>query len=157
MLESRRGEQSPARCPLQKAFLDQERLDDVFDGVTRLRQSGGERIDSDRTSSVTRGNRRKVTAVHRVEPCRINFERQQRAVGDFPVDGFRAVDMGKVAYATQEPSGDAWSAPRAARDFIGAVGCDSDAQDTRTTIDDLLKLFLGIEIESHRNAETVAQ
>src|SRR5262249_38503441 len=68
-----------------------------------------------------------------------------------------AVDMGKVAHTAQEPSGDAWSAARAARDFIGAVGCDSDAQDTRTTIDDLLELFLGIEIEPHRDAETVAQ
>src|SRR5499427_8539500 len=143
MLESQRSEQSPARCPLQKAFLDQERLDDVFDGVTRLRKSGGERIDTDRTSSVTRGNRRKVTAVHRVEPCRINFERQQRAVG-----------MGKIAHTAQEPSGDSWSAARAARDFIGAVGCDSDAQDTRSTIDNLLELFVGIEIKPHRNAET---
>src|SRR4029077_20621495 len=56
-----------------------------------------------------------------------------------------------------EPSGDAWGATRAARNFVGAVGCDSDAQDTRTTIDDLFQFLLGIKIESHRDAETVAQ
>src|SRR6476620_9369017 len=157
MLESQRSEQSPTWCPLQKAFLDQERLDDVLDGVTRLRQRGSERVDTDWTPSVTRGNRRKVAAVHRVQPGRIDFERQQRAVGNFPIDGPGAVDMGKVAHTAQEPSGDAWGATRAARNFVSAVGCDSDAQDTRTTIDDLFQFLLGIKIESHRDAETVAQ
>src|SRR5262245_16933612 len=142
MLESKRGEQSPARCPLQKALLDQERLDDVFDGVTWLRQSGSERIDTDRASSVTRSNRRKVTAVHRVQPGRIDFERQQRAVGNFPVDGLGTVDMGKVAHTAQDPPRDARSAARAACNFIGAIRGDADAQDTRSTIDDLLEFFL---------------
>src|SRR5262249_42408831 len=141
MLESQRSEQSPAWCPLQKAFLDQERLDDVFDGVTRLRQSGSERVDTDWTPSVTRGNRRKAAAVHRIQPGRIDFERQQRAVGDFPIDGLGAVDMGKVSHTAQEPSGDAWGATRAARNFICAVESASDSQVTRSTIDDLVQFL----------------
>ena len=32
-----RGEQAPARGPLQQALLDQERLDDFLDRVARLR------------------------------------------------------------------------------------------------------------------------
>ena len=148
MLESERGEQSPARRALQKTFLDQEWLDDVFNRVTRFRQGGSKRIDTDRASSVTRGNRREVAAVHRIEPSRINFKRQQRAVGDFPVDGLGAVDMGEVAHTAQKPSGDARGAARAARDFIGAVGRDADAQYTRATIDDLFEFFFGVEIRA---------
>src|SRR5262249_20650053 len=53
--------------------------------------------------------------------------------------------------------GDARRAPRAPRNFVGAIRCDADAQHARATIDDLLEFFLGIEIEPHRNSESIAQ
>src|SRR3954469_21148372 len=52
MAESVRGEQAAARGPLQIAALDQIRLDDVFDRIARLRQSGGHRLDADRTAAI---------------------------------------------------------------------------------------------------------
>ena len=39
MLEGMAGQQPPARRALDEALLDQERLDDVLDGVARLRQA----------------------------------------------------------------------------------------------------------------------
>src|SRR3954464_13247724 len=37
MAEGVRGQEPPARRALDEAFLDQERLDDFLDGITRLR------------------------------------------------------------------------------------------------------------------------
>ena len=53
--------------------------------------------------------------------------------------------------------GDARRAARAPRDLVGAVRGDADAEHARAAIDDLLELFLGVEIQPHRNAEAVAQ
>src|SRR5262245_28155255 len=65
--------------------------------------------------------------------------------------------MGEVAHAAQKAARDAWRAAGAARDLVGAVGRNADAENARAAIDDLFELSLGIEIEPHRNAETVAQ
>src|SRR6185436_7942749 len=48
-------------------------------------------------------------------------------------------------------------AARAARDLVGAICCHADAKHAGATVDDLLELGLGIEIEPDRNAEAVAQ
>src|SRR5262245_53021703 len=50
-----RGEQTPARRALDEALLDQEGLDDLLDGVARLRQSGRDRLDPDRATTVVLG------------------------------------------------------------------------------------------------------
>ena len=63
----------------------------------------------------------------------------------------------KSRSAAQQPAGDARGAAGAARDLVGAVGGDRDAEHARAAVDDLLELGLGIKIEPHRNAEAVAQ
>ncbi len=65
--------------------------------------------------------------------------------------------MGEVAHPAQQPAGDARRAARAPRDLVGAVGRHADAEHARAAIDDELELGLGIEVEPHRDAETVAQ
>src|ERR1700680_656039 len=52
MAEGVRGQQPPARGALQIAALDQERLDDVLDGVARLRQCGRHGFHADRAAAV---------------------------------------------------------------------------------------------------------
>ena len=42
-------------------------------------------------------------------------------------------------------------------DLVGAIRRHADAEHARAAVDDLLQLRLGIKIEPHRNAETVAQ
>ena len=95
--------------------------------------------------------------VHGVEPGAVHFQCQERTVGGLPVNGLGAIDMGKVTHAAQQPAGDARRAASAACDFVGAIGADADAEHAGTAVDDLLQFLLGIEIEPHRNAETVAQ
>ncbi len=65
--------------------------------------------------------------------------------------------MREVAHASQQAPGDARGATRAARNLVGAVGANTDAQHPRAAIDDLFEFFLGIEIQPHRNSEAVAQ
>src|SRR5580658_9553033 len=50
MAESVRRQQASARRPLHETELDEVGLDDVFDGVARLGERGGDRLDADRTA-----------------------------------------------------------------------------------------------------------
>ena len=52
MAEGVAGDQPAARRALQEPALDQIRLDDVLDGVARLRQGRGQRLDADRAAAV---------------------------------------------------------------------------------------------------------
>ena len=104
-----------------KPALDQIGLDDVLDGVARLRQRGGERLDADRAAAVVHRDGREIAPVHGVEAGGVDFQRGERLVGDGAVDRGGAGDGGEIAHAAQQPSGDARGAAGAARDFVGAV------------------------------------
>src|SRR5690349_6008342 len=101
MLKGVRGDQPAARRPLQKTLLDQKWLDDLLDGIARLGQRGGERLNADRTAAVVLGDGREVAAVHRVEACRIDLELEQRAVGELAVDLVNLSGVSEVAHAPQ--------------------------------------------------------
>src|SRR6202035_3248914 len=62
-----------------------------------------------------------------------------------------------ISHAAQQSSGDARVIASAPGNLIGAVGSNADAEDARAAIADLFKLAYSLEIEPHRNAETVAQ
>ncbi len=119
--------------------------------------AGGNGVDADRPAAVILCDHAQIAPVHGVEAGGIHFQFAKRSVGDLAVDRFVAVDVGEVAHAAQQPSGDARGAARAARDLVGAVRRHADAEDAGATIDDLLELFHRIEIQPHRNAEAVAQ
>src|SRR5882762_6648625 len=67
MAEGVRGQKPAPRGALQIAALDQERLDDVLDGVTRLRQRRRHGLDADRAAAVVQRNRREIAPVHGVQ------------------------------------------------------------------------------------------
>src|SRR5690348_6788631 len=67
MAEGVRGQQPSARGALQIAALDQIGLDDVLDGVARLRERGRHGLDADRAAAVVERDGREVAAVHRIE------------------------------------------------------------------------------------------
>src|SRR6266705_5675834 len=52
MAERMRGQQPAARRALQIAALNQERLDDILDGVARLRQRRRHGLNADRAAAV---------------------------------------------------------------------------------------------------------
>src|SRR5690349_1723168 len=87
MTEGVRGKKPTTWGALQIAALNQKRLDNVFDGVARLRQCRRHRFDADRAAAVIHGNRREVAPVHGVEAGRIDLERTQRVVGNGAIDG----------------------------------------------------------------------
>src|SRR3954447_22237335 len=155
MAEGVRGEQAAARGPLQIATLDQIRLDDVFDRIARLRQSGGHRLDADRTAAIVLRDGREVTAVHGIEAGGVNLERAQRVVGNLAIDPVGIGRRSKIAHAAEQPAGDTWRATGAARDFVGAVRAHANVEHAGATGDDALKLFDRVEIEPDRNAETI--
>src|SRR3954447_25300467 len=101
------GEQAATRRALNETLLNHERLDDLFDGVTRLRQRGRNGLDADRTATVVLGNHREVTPVHGVEPGGIDLERLQRLVGGTPINRGHAVNEREIAHASQQPAGNA--------------------------------------------------
>ena len=57
MAEGVGGEQPAARRALDEALLDQERLDDLLDGVARLRQRRRDGLDADRAAAVVHRDR----------------------------------------------------------------------------------------------------
>src|SRR5882757_6668048 len=63
MPEGMRGQEPPARRTLQIAALNQERLDDVFDGVARLGQCCRHGFHADRAAAVIHRERGKITPV----------------------------------------------------------------------------------------------
>ena len=151
------GEQPAARRALQEALLNEERLDDLLDCVARLGERRSDGVDADRTAAVVERNGRKIAAVHRVHAGGVDLKREQRLVGDRAVDCGCARNMREVAHALEQPPGDARGAARAARDLVGAVLRHRNAEDARAAVHDQLQLLARIEIEPHRNAETVAQ
>src|SRR3977135_1679363 len=52
MAERMRGQQPPARRALQIAALNQERLDDILDGIARLRQRRRHGLHADRAAAL---------------------------------------------------------------------------------------------------------
>src|SRR5262249_8601863 len=98
MTEGVRRQQTAARRALDEAFLDEERLDDVFDGVARLRQRRGHGIDADRATTIALRDRLEVAPVHGIETGAVDFELAKSFVGDLAVDRLGAVDQREVTY-----------------------------------------------------------
>src|SRR5712675_2341329 len=64
MAERMRGQQPPARGALQTAALNQERLDDVLDGIAWLRQRRRHGLHADRAAAIIHCDRGEITPVH---------------------------------------------------------------------------------------------
>src|SRR3979490_2680484 len=67
MAERMRGQQPPARGALQIAALNEERLDDVLEGIARPRQRPRYALHADRATAVIHRNGCKITPIHGVE------------------------------------------------------------------------------------------
>src|SRR5438552_3426675 len=86
MAERMAGEQPPARRALHEAALDEERLDDVLDGVARFGERRRECIDPDRAAAVMERDRLEIAAIHRIEAGAVDLELDERAVGGGAID-----------------------------------------------------------------------
>src|SRR6266851_2089067 len=70
-----------ARSALDKAFLDQVRLDYLLDDIAFVAECRRHRLDPDRTACIVFGNATQVTPVHAVEAPPIDIEPQQCRIG----------------------------------------------------------------------------
>jgi hypothetical protein len=83
--------------------------------------------------------------------------RVQRPVRDSRVDRRRLRGFREIAHPPQQPPGDPRRAPRAFRHLARPVGGHVERQQARGAAHHLLQFRHAVEIEPHRDAETVAQ
>ena len=69
------GQKPSARRTLQIAALNEIGLDDVLDGIARLRQRRRHGLDADRPTAVVQRDGREIAPVHRVETGGIDLQR----------------------------------------------------------------------------------
>src|SRR5450631_3406147 len=97
MAERMRRQYAAARRALHKTLLDQEGFDNVLDGVARLGQRGGDRLDAGGAAAERKGDRIEIAPVHRIEPDLIDIEKAQHTVGDGAGDFNLIIDDREIA------------------------------------------------------------
>ncbi len=116
-----------------------------------------QRLDAHRPAAINIGDHRQIAPVHRIETQMIDLQPVERAIGDFGGDGGFARNIGEIAHPAQQPSGDARRAARALGNLLGSIGGYAQIKQTCGAGDDEFQLIMGVEIQPHRNAKTVAE
>ena len=86
----------------------------------------------------------------------IDLEPVQCGIGNLGCHRRFTRDIGEIAHAAQQPSGDAWRAPRALAISLAPSWAMPRSSNARRTGDNQFKLVIGIEIQPNRDAEPVA-
>src|SRR5450631_3410527 len=102
MAEGMRRQDPPARRALHEALLNQERFDNILDGVARFGQSGGDRLDSRWAATERESDRLKIAPVHRIEPDFIDIEDGQHFASEIPRDFWFIADDREIANPAQQ-------------------------------------------------------
>ena len=152
-----RRQHPAARRAGDEALLQQIRLDDLLDGVARLRQPRRDGLDPDRPAGIIDGDQPQIAMIERIEACAVDFELRQRAVGDSGIDRARALDRGEIAHAAQQPSRHARRAARAPRNLARAFPRQRKPEQPRPAPHDLLQLVDAVEFEPDGNAEALPE
>jgi hypothetical protein len=103
------------------------------------------------------GQKAEVAPVGTVKADVIDAKPRQRAVGNGAGQPAIALDRDEIDDTAQKTPRDPRGATGALGDLAGAFGVGLDAQEPRATGDDMVKLVLGVELQTRGNAETVAQ
>src|SRR5207249_5584637 len=149
-----RGGDPALRRAHQVAFLDEEGLVDVLDGVALLGDRSGERLDPDRTPREAVDDGEQQRAVHLVEARLVDVEEAEPVARDDSVDLSLGPHLGEVAHAPEEPVRDARRAPRAAGDLGPAVVVEGRAQDGGRAAQDSLQVIGAVEVEPEGRPES---
>src|SRR6516225_7744803 len=157
MFEAPAGEHAAARRALHETFLDQVRLDDLFDDVALLAERRRDRLEPDRTARIIFADAAQIAPVHRVEAALIDAEPQQRRICRCDADAGQLLDRRKVADPPQQTHRDPRGAACTARDFGRAVGPKVNGEDTGTASDNRREFARLVEHQAKGYAETLAQ
>jgi hypothetical protein len=141
----------------EQALLDEERLDDVLDGVDLLPHRDGEGGQPDGAAGEGGAQRLEDAVVEAVEAALVDLEQVEGGAGDRDGDDAVGADLGVVADALEEAVGDPGRPAAAPGDLVGAVVVEGDLEDGRGAGDDALEVGLAVEVEPRGEAEAVAQ
>ena len=95
--------------------------------------------------------------VERIEPKLVDLEPLQRPVRRLRIDRARTFDRREIANTAQQPSRDTGRPARPARNLVGTVRRDREAQHPGGAPDNAFKLGNLVKVETDGNAETIAQ
>src|SRR6185369_6125095 len=149
--------QPAAGGPVQKALLDEERLNHILYGVALLADGCCESLKSDRAAAELVDNGKQNRAVHAVEPHLIDFQELQRLLHDLFGDCPVRKNLGKIPDAAQQPVGNPRRTPAAAGQLQRCCIRDRDIEDTGRAPDNEGEFVIGIEFKPGDDPETVPE
>jgi hypothetical protein len=124
VLAAELGDDPAARCPLQKPWLEEERLVHVLDRLRFLAERDSERRQTHRAAAEPLDHAAQKLAVEALEPGAVDLEQRQRLLGDLRRHGAFVAHLGDVAHAAEDPVRDARRAARAAGDQLRRIVFD---------------------------------
>src|SRR5579884_1831169 len=157
ILEGALGSHTAARRTVDEAELDQVWLVDFFNGGRLLVDRRRDGVDAYGPAAVFLQQRGHDLLVDFVEAEAVDFEHVQRGDGHLPIDVPVGTDLGVIADPTQQPVGDARSAPAAARDLGRALRVDGHVQQARGAEHDAGQLRLVVMIQPQHQAKAAPQ
>lgn len=132
---------SAARRAAEKADLHEIRLVNIFESDGFLADGCGERVKTDRTTSVVKDDALKHPPVNVVKTKLVYFECAQSNICAFFVDGTGAADLCEVAHTAQQTVCDTRRTAAAAGDFEGALVLTRNIQNAGRAFDDAAQLL----------------
>ena len=150
-------EAAPSCRAGDEAQLNEIGLDHILDGVAWLGETRGKRLHPHWAPAVKVGDHRQVSPVHRVEAKAVDLEPRQRSVRDRGIDRVRTSRMGEVPHSAEEPSGNTRRSPRPPRNLARPIVAEIHPKQPSRTMDHLLQLSDGVEVESDWNPKAVTK
>ena len=98
-----------------------------------------------------------IPPIHGIQSQRIDLQPVERGVRNFCGDHRFARNIGEVAHTAQQTTCDTGRPARALGNFIRAVGRNAQIEQAGSAGHNQFQFGMGVEIQPHRNAETVAQ
>src|SRR5262245_22278396 len=157
MVEGMRRQHPAARRAVHEPLLDEVGLDDLLDGVARLRQRRRDGFDADRTAAEIDGDGAEISVVHGIKTAAVDLELEQGAVGKIAIDQSRPGDGSEIAQSAHQAAGNARRAARAPRHLAGPVLAHFNAEHPAAAAHDREQLVIAVDFEPDLNAEAVAQ
>ena len=140
-----------------EAFLDEERLVNLFDGACVFAYGCGYRVDSHGASLELVDDGGQDLVVYLVETVAIYVQGLKCDACYIEVDAAISLDLREVADASEQGVGDSWCATTAAGNLAGGFEVDGHAQDAGRTHYDLLQGVGIVVLEVHVDAEACSQ
>src|SRR5215470_18796798 len=113
-----------ARSTVQKSYLNEKRLVDLFDRVRFFGEGGGKCVHANRPALILLNDRQQQLAINLVETVTVHFEHLQRGLRRRQIDLPSAAHLRVIAHPTEKAIRNSWRSPRPAGDLQCALAID---------------------------------